>query len=69
MELDEMIAKGEQVTYADIPEGMFGYDIMCTGNSGRSPLGEAVARDTLRDLGLDDMIIAISSGTNRSVME
>lgn len=64
-----MIADGKQVTYADIPDSMLVYDIMCTGNSGRSPLGEAVARDTLRDLGLDDRIIAISSGTDRSVME
>lgn len=69
MKLKEMIAKCEQVRYADIPDSMLAYDIMCTGNSGRSPLGEAVARDTIRDLGLDDIVIAISSGTDRSIME
>ncbi len=69
MNINEMIESGKQVTYDDIPTNALVYDIMCTGNSGRSPLAEAIARDKTTELGLDDKILAISSGTNREVME
>lgn len=68
MTIQEMIANSKQVRYRDIPESVTVYDIMCTGNSGRSPLAEAIARDKLSDLGLDKILV-ISSGTERDAIE
>ena len=70
--LQAKIGAGEQVTYKDIrtlsPESVV-LDYVCTGNSGRSPLAEAIAWDEIAELGLEEKIVAISSGTNRAVMD
>jgi hypothetical protein len=38
-------------------------EICCTGNSGRSPIAEAVGNNYVKELGLEEKILFISSGT------
>lgn len=42
---------------------MFTIEYVCTGNNGRSPMAEAIGRDYVARLGLDDKISVTSSGS------
>lgn len=62
----DKIKTGEQITYSDLR----GLDCLvieyaCTGNSGRSPLAEAIGNEHSMDRGILNDILAISSGTKR----
>ncbi|MBT4824779.1 hypothetical protein HN695_04080 [Candidatus Woesearchaeota archaeon] len=67
--MQEKREKKEQIRYRDLSENQVVIDYACTGNSGRSPLAEAIATDEIQRLNLEDKILAISSGTNRKVMD
>ncbi len=66
--LECKIARREQITYDDLNSLPDGYPVMefaCTGNQGRSPLSEAIARDHVKENGYE--LLIISSGTKRAI--
>lgn len=69
--VNEKRVAGEQIRYRDLAAltNVYVIDYACTGNSGRSPLAEAIATDKIRELGLEGKLLAISSGTKRAVMD
>jgi protein-tyrosine-phosphatase len=63
----EKIKTGKQVTYADLANiSQVVIEYACTGNSGRSPLAEAIANDFALNESIENRVIAISSGTKRN---
>jgi len=44
-------------------------EFVCTANSGRSPVAQLIARNTLEDMGASRDYEAISSGTHRAVID
>ncbi|MFC1752365.1 hypothetical protein ACFL96_03110 [Thermoproteota archaeon] len=66
-EIFDRIKKGEQITYKDLEQldHLLLREYGCTGNSGRSPLADAIDNEYILDNGLENRFLAISSGTKR----